>query len=75
MSLTPNASDFQTVSSADLHLANDSLPVTEQLCSEVLSLPIFPELSSDQQDHVIRVLCSLLKQPEPSDTQACSVAV
>ena len=60
---------------ADQHLANDSLPVTEQLCSEVLSLPIFPELSCDQQDQVIRVLCSLLKQPELSDSQACSVAV
>ena len=33
-----------------------SLPVTERLCSEVLSLPIFPELSSDQQQQVIRVL-------------------
>jgi len=33
-----------------------SLPVTERLCAEVLSLPIFPELTSDQQDSVINAL-------------------
>jgi len=33
-----------------------SLPVTERLCSEVLSLPIFPELSSEQQQQVVTVL-------------------
>ncbi|MBM5804429.1 MAG: DegT/DnrJ/EryC1/StrS family aminotransferase [Cyanobacteria bacterium K_DeepCast_35m_m2_155] len=37
-----------------------SLPVTERLCSEVLSLPIFPELSGEQQDQVIRVLRQLV---------------
>ncbi|MFM1899848.1 MAG: hypothetical protein RLZZ216_424 [Cyanobacteriota bacterium] len=49
-----------------LGLAPGSLPITEQLCSEVLSLPIFPELSSDQQDRVIAVLRNLLA----STTQA-----
>ena len=29
------------------------LPVAEQLCHEVLSLPMFPELSEEQQDRVI----------------------
>jgi dTDP-4-amino-4,6-dideoxygalactose transaminase len=29
------------------------LPVAEQACHEVLSLPMFPELSSEQQDQVI----------------------
>lgn len=29
------------------------LPITEQACSEVLSLPIFPELSLAQQEHVV----------------------
>jgi len=29
------------------------LPVTEQVCQEVLSLPMFPELSEQQQDQVI----------------------
>jgi dTDP-4-amino-4,6-dideoxygalactose transaminase len=45
---------------ADQQLAPGSLPVTEQLCSEVLSLPIFPELSLEQQDQVIAVLHTLL---------------
>jgi dTDP-4-amino-4,6-dideoxygalactose transaminase len=36
--------------------AEDDLPITDQLCSEVLSLPIFPELTSEQQDRVIAVL-------------------
>jgi len=36
-----------------------SLPITERLCSEVLSLPIFPELSTAQQERVIEVLLSL----------------
>jgi dTDP-4-amino-4,6-dideoxygalactose transaminase len=33
-----------------------SLPVTERLCSQVLSLPIFPELKTSQQDRVIELL-------------------
>ena len=37
-----------------------SLPVTERLCSEVLSLPIFPELSAEQQGQVIHVLTQLV---------------
>jgi dTDP-4-amino-4,6-dideoxygalactose transaminase len=36
-----------------------SLPVTERLCAEVLSLPIFPELSVEQQDRVITVVRAL----------------
>ena len=47
-----------------LNLAPGSLPITEQLCSEVLSLPIFPELTMEQQDRVIDVLRTLLNQPE-----------
>ena len=43
-----------------LGLAPGSLPVTERLCSEVLSLPIFPELSLEQQEQVIRVMRQLL---------------
>ena len=38
---------------AHLGLKQGSLPVTEQLCSQVLSLPIFPELSETQQQAVI----------------------
>lgn len=29
------------------------LPVTEQACAEVLSLPIFPELTAEQQEYVV----------------------
>ena len=54
----------------DLGLAPGSLPITEQLCSEVLSLPIFPELSVEQQDRVIRVVKRLLS----SSTQERMVA-
>ena len=39
---------------ADLGYGRGSLPVTEQLAVEVLSLPIFPELSSAQQAHVLQ---------------------
>ena len=42
-----------------------SLPITERLCSEVLSLPIFPELSADQQQQVIAVLKTLVPQAAP----------
>ena len=48
---------------AELGYGPGSLPVTERLCSEVLSLPIFPELSSEQQDQVIRVLRQLVSAP------------
>ena len=41
---------------AYLNYAPGSLPITERLCSEVLSLPIFPELSTEQQSRVIEVL-------------------
>lgn len=36
--------------------AAGDLPITDQLCSEVLSLPIFPELTLEQQERVIAVL-------------------
>lgn len=40
----------------DLGYKHGQLPVAEQICRDVLSLPIFPELESDQQD---MVLCRL----------------
>jgi len=43
-----------------LRYAPGSLPTTERLCAEVLSLPIFPELSADQQDTVISTLQRLV---------------
>ena len=45
---------------AHLDLQQGSLPVTEQLCSQVLSLPIFPELSEEQQEAVIDTVRQLL---------------
>jgi dTDP-4-amino-4,6-dideoxygalactose transaminase len=36
--------------------SENNLPITDQLCSEVLSLPIFPELTTEQQERVIAVL-------------------
>jgi dTDP-4-amino-4,6-dideoxygalactose transaminase len=45
---------------AELGYGPGSLPTTERLCAEVLSLPIFPELSADQQDTVISTLQRLL---------------
>ncbi|MEB3170785.1 MAG: DegT/DnrJ/EryC1/StrS family aminotransferase [Synechococcaceae cyanobacterium] len=48
---------------ADLGYGPGSLPVTERLCAEVLSLPIFPELGDAEQEHVITVLRRLVGQP------------
>jgi dTDP-4-amino-4,6-dideoxygalactose transaminase len=43
-----------------LGYGSGSLPHTERLCAEVLSLPIFPELTPDQQETVITTLPNLL---------------
>ena len=51
---------------AQLKLNEGSLPVTERLCREVLSLPIFPELAEEQQDAVIGTLQQLLKVNPPA---------
>jgi len=37
-----------------------SLPVTERVCQEALSLPIFPELTAAEQDRVVDVIYSAL---------------
>jgi dTDP-4-amino-4,6-dideoxygalactose transaminase len=50
---------------ADLGYGPGSLPITERLCAEVLSLPIFPELTAEQQDTVIGVLRGLLVGSAP----------
>ena len=51
---------------AQLKLNEGSLPVTERLCQEVLSLPIFPELAEEQQDAVIGTLQQLLDVTPPA---------
>ena len=51
---------------AHLRLKQGSLPVTEQLCSQVLSLPIFPELSEEQQAAVIDTVRQLMAHNAPA---------
>jgi dTDP-4-amino-4,6-dideoxygalactose transaminase len=48
---------------ADLGYGPGSLPITERLTAEVLSLPIFPELSAAQQATVTAVMRQLVAQP------------
>ena len=51
---------------AELGLQPGSLPVTERLCTEVLSLPIFPELRAEQQQQVVDTLTQLLGSAAPT---------
>ena len=51
---------------AHLGLDQGSLPITEQLCSQVLSLPIFPEIRQDQQQVVIDTLRQVLASNAPT---------
>jgi len=46
---------------AHLDYAPGSLPITERLCSEVLSLPIFPEMSEAQIEKVVSAILSKAK--------------
>ncbi len=43
------------------YLSHDVVPVSEQLCQEVLSLPICPELTDEQQYYIINNLKSFYK--------------
>ena len=45
---------------AHLGYRTGSLPHTERLCAEVLSLPIYPELAADQREAVISALRQVL---------------
>ncbi|WP_320668277.1 DegT/DnrJ/EryC1/StrS family aminotransferase [Prochlorococcus sp. MIT 1307] len=45
---------------SELGYTSGSLPITERLCSEVLSLPIFPEITFEEQNYVIKVIKNLL---------------
>ena len=38
----------------------NTFPITEKICSQVLSLPIFPEITNDQQDYVIKSIKQLI---------------
>jgi dTDP-4-amino-4,6-dideoxygalactose transaminase len=55
---------------AHLGLGEGTFPVTERLCSEVLSLPIFPELTATQQDQVVTALEKLLSENLSSGSAA-----
>jgi dTDP-4-amino-4,6-dideoxygalactose transaminase len=59
---------------AGLGYGPGSLPITERLCSEVLSLPIFPELSESQQDRVIQVLLQLTSSITAASSRAALAA-
>jgi dTDP-4-amino-4,6-dideoxygalactose transaminase len=48
-----------------LGLARGSFPVAEQLCEETLSLPMFPELRTEQIDFVASELEALLRNKIP----------
>ena len=45
---------------SDLGQGAGALPVTEQACLDVLALPVFPELSGDQQDEVVDAIAEFL---------------
>tara|TARA_Y100001968_G_scaffold4095_1_gene3612 strand:- start:1135 stop:2376 length:1242 start_codon:yes stop_codon:yes gene_type:complete len=44
-----------------------SLPLTEKLSNQVLSLPIYPELSEPEQDYVVASIKKLLKKLNPQE--------
>ncbi len=46
----------------DLAYKKGSLPVTEKVCSQVISLPIFPELKSIEQSYVIDKIKEIFKK-------------
>ena len=48
----------------DLGYQPGQLPVSEQICHEVLSLPMFPELSTEEQDQVVYSLKDCLSAVE-----------
>ncbi len=60
---------------AELGYGPGSLPITERLTAEVLSLPIFPELRQAQQERVVEVLQGLLATaPAAAPARAPSIA-
>ena len=45
----------------DLDQAGRSLPESERACEEVLALPIYPELTEDQQDEVVGAIAAFYR--------------
>jgi dTDP-4-amino-4,6-dideoxygalactose transaminase len=60
---------------AQLGYGPGSLPITERLCAEVLSLPIFPEISSEQQQRVMDVLLELARCQVPANSSSSAAPV
>lgn len=52
-----------------------SFPVAEQLCHEVLSLPMFPELTPEQQERVVYALKDSLNENLNSSSQFSQAAL
>ena len=51
---------------AHLRQSRGSLPVAESLADQCLSIPIFPELSPEQQDEVIAAIADYLQGRDPT---------
>ncbi len=47
---------------ASLGYAEGAFPVTEQAAREILSLPLFPEITPAQQERVVSVLSAALQR-------------
>ena len=47
---------------ADLGYRRGDLPITEQLCNEVLTIPVFPELTDTEVDRVSKALHAFAKR-------------
>jgi dTDP-4-amino-4,6-dideoxygalactose transaminase len=60
-----------------LHYPRGSFPVSERVASEVLSLPMYPQLSEDQTHRVVQEIAAFLSLPPASATleQAQPVAL
>ncbi|MEM3730864.1 MAG: DegT/DnrJ/EryC1/StrS family aminotransferase [Candidatus Bathyarchaeia archaeon] len=42
--------------------SNNNLPVTEKICKEILSLPMFPQLTKKEIEHVVTTIIDFQKQ-------------
>lgn len=44
-----------------LGLEKGSFPISEKVCSEILSLPVYPDLTNEQQDYIIENVMRILE--------------
>ena len=49
-----------------LGYSQEALPITDRAAAEVLALPMFPELTTEQQNQVVSTLKDALKNPPES---------